>query len=157
MVAFDASVAADVADERHGWAKHRLHALASASGWGVGRCVGHSEYLSCTRRALGLKTRRSRFVALFAVANVPVAGWLAVLLRCSSASATISATASARLISFQVRVGLGMLAALIELAEHLLAGQLEQFVGGNRRDGLLEVAHGIKPRAIQPGLAEPSD
>ena len=80
-----------------------------------------------------------------------------MLRRSSSASAAISATASARLISCQVRVDLPTLAALVELAEHLLASQFKQFGAGNRRNGLLEVAHGLKSSAVQPGLAEPSD
>lgn len=49
------------------------------------------------------------------------------------------------------------LPTLIELAEHLFAGKVEQLVGGNRRDGLLKVAHGLKPSSVQPGLAEPRD
>lgn len=39
----------------------------------------------------------------------------------------------------------------------MLAGEFEQLVGGNRRYGLLEVAHGLKPSSIKPGLAEPRD
>ena len=49
------------------------------------------------------------------------------------------------------------LPALIYLVEHLLACKVEELVGGDRRDGLLEIAHGIKPSAVKPGLAEPSD
>ncbi|POG01162.1 hypothetical protein BGP84_00665 [Pseudomonas putida] len=105
----------------------------------------------------GLRARCSRFAALLAVVSVPVAGWLTVRLRCNSVSAAISAKASARLINCQVRVDLPTLAALVDLAEYLFAGQLEQLVDGNRRDGLLEVAHGVKPSAVQPGMAEPSD
>lgn len=122
MIALHASFPADVADERHCGPKHRLHALGRAGGRCVGRCVDHSEYLSWTRRAFGLRARCSRFVALFALGSVPVAvGW-AALLRYSLNKVAISATVSARLISCQVRVESGMLTSLVELAVHLFAG-----------------------------------
>ena len=125
VIALHASFAADIADERHGGAKHRLHALGRAGSRGVGRCVIHSEYLSWTRRAFGLSARCSRFVALFTIGSVPVAARLAALLRCSSIRVAISATASARLISCQVRVGLRMDAGL----KNVLAREFEQRVG----------------------------
>ncbi|MBV4492268.1 hypothetical protein [Pseudomonas oryzicola] len=68
----------------------------------------------------------------------------------------MSTQAKIKLTSCQMRVALCTLAALVELAQYLFASQIEQFVCGNRPDGLLEVAHGVKPGAVQPGLAEPS-
>lgn len=79
------------------------------------------------------------------------------VVRSSLIRARIRATASIKLISCQVRVELSMLASLTDLSENLLAGKVEQLVGGNRRDGLLGVAHSVKPSAVKPGPAEPSD
>lgn len=50
-----------------------------------------------------------------------------------------------------------MLATLTELVEHLPARKLEQLVDRDWRKRLLTIAHGVKTRAIQPGLAEPRD
>lgn len=90
----------------------------------------------------------SRFVALHTAGNAPVTELRAVLLRCSAIKALIRTKASTRLISCQRRDDLPMAAALIYLSEHLLAGKVEQFAGGNRRNGLLEVAHGVKSSAV---------
>lgn len=166
MVTLHASLAAYIADERHRGAKHRLHALRWSGVRGVGRCIDHSKYLSWGRRAFelmardsrfGLRVICSRFVALFIVGNVPVATGWAAMLRYSLTKVAISARVSARLISCQVRVELGMLTAFVELAVHLFLGKFKQIVGGYWRDRLLAVAHGVKPSAVQPGLAEPSD
>lgn len=91
-------------------------------------------------------------MALFTVGNVPCAGRLTLMPRCSSTSAVIRATARARLISCQVRTGLAMDAGL----SNVVTGELEQLLGGNWFQVLLAVLFGFQSSAVQAGLAEPS-
>lgn len=83
-------------------------------------------------------------MALFTVVSVPFAAWLAVLLRLSSASEAISAIATAKLISCQMRTGLGMDASL----SNVVTGELEKLLGGHWFQVLFAVLHGFQSSAI---------